>query len=84
MPACLEGADAASCRRLCPHTLTLPACHPPRKRRFDAVGEERRRQLYDEYSLMLADAGRAPLDGDPQQLEWLRLEQARLKDEYSR
>lgn len=67
-------------------------------RRCGAVPEARRKQLYDEYHAILAEAGRvvaAPAGGgsragaseaaaSPEQLDWLREEQARLKEEYAR
>lgn len=65
--------------------------------------EARRRQLYDEYSSILSEAGRvttpaglaaaaaatavdagAGLPQDPEQLDWLRQEQTRLKEEYAK
>ncbi|PSC68256.1 Serine threonine-kinase SNT7 [Micractinium conductrix] len=67
--------------------------------RFDAVPEQRRSQLYGEYSALLQEAGLlvggasapapAPAGGegatqDEAELDWLRQEQARLKEEYAK
>lgn len=62
--------------------------------------EARRRQLYDEYYAILTEAGRVAtpaglaaaaaatqVEGgaqEPEQLDWLRAEQARLKEEYAK
>ena len=70
-----------------------PDHHPP-WRRYDAVPEPRRAQLYEEYASVVAGALAAPAGAAPaepaapavnaEQLDFLRQEQAKLKAEYEK